>query len=84
MEASRYVDAGTAAPPVSATGDQPVALPEPPPKKHRSPWISVSGALALAAVGLLIWGVSTLRADLNSSKDDVSDLQTQVSNESTA
>ena len=69
--------------PSPATGDQPVVPPgEPPPKKHRSPWIWVSGALALAAVGLLIWGVST-QADLNSSKDDVSDLQTQVSNEST-
>jgi hypothetical protein len=52
-----------------------------PPKKHRNPWVWVSGVLALAAVGLLIWGVAT-QADLNSSEDDVSDLQTQVSNES--
>ena len=51
------------------------------PKKHRSPWIWVSGGLALAVVGLLIWGLTT-QADLNSSEDDVSDLQTQVSNES--
>ena len=54
----------------------------PAPKKRRNPWIWVSGGLALAAVGLLIWGVST-QADLNSSEDDVSDLQTQVSTEST-
>ena len=53
----------------------------PPQKKHRNPWVWVSGALALVAVGLLIWAVTT-QSDLNSSEDDVSDLQTQVSNES--
>ena len=53
----------------------------PPQKKHRNPWIWVSGVVALVAVGLLIWGVAT-QSDLNSSEDDVSELQTQVSNES--
>ena len=37
--------------------------------------------LALAVVGLLIWGAAT-QDDLNSSEDDVSELPTQVSNES--
>jgi cytoskeletal protein RodZ len=53
----------------------------PPTKKHRNPWIWVSGVVALVAVGLLIWGVST-QSDLNNSEDDVSELQTQASNES--
>jgi F-type H+-transporting ATPase subunit b len=74
------LDPQSSAPP--GPGDGPGVPPgEPAPKKHRNPWIWVSAVLALAAVGLLIWGVAT-RADLNSSEDDVSDLQTQVSNES--
>jgi Skp family chaperone for outer membrane proteins len=36
-----------------------------PPKKHRSRWIWVSGLLALACVGLLVWALS-----LNSDLDD--------------
>ena len=54
---------------------------DPPPKKHRNPWIWVSSALAVVVVGLLIWGVTTQGA-LDSSEDDVSELQAQVSDES--
>jgi hypothetical protein len=50
------------------------AVPE---KKHRSPWMWVSIALAVVAVGLLIWALNT-NSDLNSTQDDVDDLQSQV------
>ena len=57
---------------------------EPPPedkKKHRNPWVWISGALALIAVGLLIWG-ATSQADLENAEDDVTELRTQVNDES--
>jgi chromosome segregation ATPase len=74
------VEPQRSAPPVTDGG--PGAPPgAPPQKKHRNPWIWVSAVLALAAVGLVIWGATT-QADLDSSEDDVSELQTQVSNES--
>jgi uncharacterized membrane-anchored protein YhcB (DUF1043 family) len=40
------------------------------PKKRRNAWIWISGALALAAVGLLIWGLNT-RSDLNGTQDSL-------------
>jgi chromosome segregation ATPase len=46
-------------------------------KKHRSPWMWVSIVLAIVAVGLLIWALKA-NSDLNSTQEDVSDLQTQV------
>lgn len=52
-----------------------------PSAKRRNPWIWACGALVLAAVGLLIWGLTT-QADLDSSQDEVSDLQAQVRDES--
>ena len=50
-------------------------------KKHRNPWVWVSVALGVAAVGLLIWGFTT-QSDLDSAQDEAKDLQAQVSNES--
>jgi uncharacterized protein (DUF3084 family) len=47
------------------------------PKKHRNPWIWISAVLALGAAGLLIWAL-VLQGDLDSTQQDVEDLQTQV------
>ncbi len=47
------------------------------PKKHRNPWIWISGALAIIAVGLLVWALNT-RSDLDSTQQDVKDLESQV------
>ena len=69
----------SAPPAVGAESGEPPG--EPPKEKHRNPWIWVSGVVALVAVGLLIWGVTT-QSDLDNSEDAVSDLQTQVGNES--
>ena len=44
------------------------------------PWIWVSAALAVIAVGLLIWGVTAQR-DLDSTEQDVDRLQAQVEEE---
>ena len=48
-----------------------------PEKKHRNPWVWVSVGLAVVAVGLLIWALKT-NSDLNSTQEDVDDLQSQV------
>jgi chromosome segregation ATPase len=47
------------------------------PKKGRSPWLWVSAGLAVVAVGLLIWGLST-KSDLDSANKKVADLESQV------
>jgi peptidoglycan hydrolase CwlO-like protein len=46
-------------------------------KKKRNPWLWVSAALAIAVVGLLIWGLKS-QSDLDSAQQDVKDLQAQV------
>ena len=60
----------TPLPPEQAPSEQ-TAASEPPrepapeaPKKHRSPWIWVSIGLAVVAVGVLVWAIST-KSDLN-------------------
>ncbi|HET8950305.1 MAG TPA: hypothetical protein VFN44_07335 [Solirubrobacteraceae bacterium] len=59
--------------------ERPNPSPEPaaPEQKRRNAWIWVSGVLAVVAIGLLVWGLAT-RSDLESTQDDVADLQTQV------
>jgi chromosome segregation ATPase len=47
------------------------------PKKRRSPWLWVSLALALACIGLLVWGLNT-KSDLDSANKHVDQLQNQV------
>lgn len=47
------------------------------PKRRRNPWIWVCGGLALVAAGLLIWAL-TIRSDLDSTEQEVDDLQSQV------
>jgi uncharacterized protein YoxC len=46
-------------------------------EKHRNPWIWVSAALAVLAVGLLIWGLNT-KSDLDSANQDVKALQAEL------
>src|SRR3954451_13458673 len=48
-----------------------------PAHKRRSPWLWVSVALAVIAVGLLVWGLKT-QSDLDSARSDVDRLQAQV------
>jgi hypothetical protein len=45
--------------------------------KRRSPWIWISALLALVAAGLLVWAL-TIRSDLDSTQQDVDQLQAQV------
>jgi cytoskeletal protein RodZ len=47
------------------------------PRKRRNPWIWVSALLAVVAIGLLIWALKT-KSDLDSTQQDVKDLQAQV------
>jgi uncharacterized protein (DUF3084 family) len=49
---------------------------EPSPKR-RNPWIWVSVVLALVGVGLLIWALA-LQSDLNSTEQQVDELQSQL------
>lgn len=51
--------------PVPPPGGPPIAGDPPQKKKHRSRWIWVSGLLAVACLGLLVWALS-----LNSDLDD--------------
>jgi chromosome segregation ATPase len=46
-------------------------------KKKRSPWLWISAGLAVAVVGLLIWGLKS-QSDLDSAQQDVTHLQAQV------
>jgi uncharacterized membrane-anchored protein YhcB (DUF1043 family) len=46
-------------------------------KKHRNPWIWISGALAIIAIGLLVWALNT-KSDLDSTQQDVDNLESQV------
>jgi len=48
-----------------------------PPKRNHRLWIWASAVLAVVAVGLLVWALS-LRSDLDSTKDDNAQLQSQV------
>jgi cytoskeletal protein RodZ len=45
--------------------------------KRSNPWIWISAVLAIVAAGLAVWGFST-KSDLDSSKQDVANLQTQL------
>jgi hypothetical protein len=57
--------------------------PAPTTGKHRNPWIWISALLALVAVGLLVWALST-RSDLDDTEAQVDDLQTQVDQQAEA
>jgi DNA repair exonuclease SbcCD ATPase subunit len=46
--------------------------------RRRNPWIWVSAALGLIAVGLLIWGLNT-KSDLDDARKDVDQLEAQIS-----
>ena len=46
--------------------------------QRRNPWIWVSAALGLIAVGLLIWGLNT-KSDLDDARKDVDRLEAQIS-----
>jgi hypothetical protein len=45
---------------------------------HRNPWVWISVALAVIAVGLLVWGLKT-QSDLDDANQEVKDLQAQIS-----
>jgi uncharacterized membrane-anchored protein YhcB (DUF1043 family) len=47
------------------------------PKRRRNPWIWICAVLAVIAAGLLVWAL-TIRSDLDSTQQDVSDLQSQL------
>jgi cytoskeletal protein RodZ len=47
------------------------------PHKRRSRWVWISVVLAVVAAGLLIWAL-TIQSDLNSTQQEVTDLQAQV------
>ena len=57
-------------PPAAAPGAQT-------PEKRRNPWIWISVVLVLACVGLVVWNMS-IQSDLDSTQEDVEELQTQV------
>jgi chromosome segregation ATPase len=47
------------------------------PKKHHNVWLWASIALAIAVVGLLVWGLNK-QSDLNDANDDVAQLESQA------
>jgi chromosome segregation ATPase len=49
------------------------------PKRRRNPWIWISAALALVAVGLLVWAV-TLESDNDSAQQQLASTQMELSN----
>jgi septal ring factor EnvC (AmiA/AmiB activator) len=51
--------------------------PAAPPKNRHNLWIWVSAVLAVAVVGLLVWGIST-RSDLDNAEQDVDRLQSEL------
>ena len=58
--------------------------PESPSTEHRrNPWIWISVALAVVAVGLLVWGLKT-QSDLDDANQQVKDLQSQITKGKTA
>src|SRR4051794_35675053 len=63
---------------MSATSPQPQAAPTPPgdaPKQRRNAWVWVCAGLV--AVGLLVWAL-TMRSDLSSTHDELTEAQQQV------
>jgi len=46
-------------------------------KKHRSPWLWVSLVLALAVIGLAVWGINT-KSDLDDANTTIDHLQNQL------
>src|SRR5690242_8734806 len=46
-------------------------------KKHRSPWLWVSLLLALAVIGLAVWGINT-KSDLDDANTTIDHLQNQL------
>ncbi len=63
---------------MSTTQPQPPVAPEQASShKRRNPWIWISALLAVVAVGLGIWAYSA-QSDLDSTQQDVADLQAQV------
>ena len=50
---------------------------------RRNPWIWISVALAVVAVGLLVWGLKT-QSDLDDANQQVKDLQAQINKGKTA
>ena len=46
-------------------------------EKHRNWWVWISAGLAVVAIGLLIWGLST-KSDLDDSQQQAKDLQAQI------
>jgi len=67
----------SAAAPASAPPDPAGGPPAAPPRKHRNVWLWTSLALAIAVVGLLVWGLNK-QSDLDNANDDVAQLQSQA------
>jgi chromosome segregation ATPase len=62
---------------VSTVDGEPEATTVPSPVKRRNRWIWVSAALAVIAVGLLIWGLAT-RSDLDSTQQELASAQERL------
>jgi hypothetical protein len=65
---------------MSTTSPEPDAVSAPPdgePKKPRNVWVWICGALALVAVGLLVWALSS-QSDLDSAQADLASSEQQV------
>src|SRR3954462_1010512 len=65
---------------MSSTSPQPDAGPPPPggaPEKSRNLWVWITAALALVAIGLLIWALRG-QSDLDSAQADLKSSQQQV------
>jgi pyruvate/2-oxoglutarate dehydrogenase complex dihydrolipoamide acyltransferase (E2) component len=57
---------------VTVTDEQPAA-----PKKHRSPWPWICGALAVVAIGALVWAFST-RSDLSDTQSKLDSAEQEL------
>src|SRR3954468_7791646 len=63
--------------PEQQAGEPADASAGPPPAKRRNPWIWISAGLTIAAVGLLVWALST-RSDLDSTNQELDSTQQEL------
>ena len=61
---------GADTPPSPSDRQEPAESPDEARRRRRNPWVWISGLLAIAAAGLLIWALTT-RSDLDSTKQEL-------------